>query len=181
LNATLGLEDEAGFTMVSPLKRTWSRRGQTPVTRTSIDHHDRLNILGILLVSSKGKKICLSIKSYWHSLTGEEVIAFLNQVLQLVRGYIVLVWDRHPIHKRKVVQTFIQSQKRLVVFEFPVAAPELNPAEFIWTQTVEYVAGTAPHDKFELQANVFAGISRTRISQKRLFSCLHGSTLDWIN
>lgn len=181
MNATLGLEDEAGFTMVSPLKRTWSRRGQTPVTHTSIDHHDRLNILGILLVSSKGKKIRLSIKSYWHSLTGEEVIAFLKQILRLVRGYVVLVWDRHPIHKRKAVQTFIQSQKRLVVFEFPVAAPELNPAEFIWTQTVEYVAGTAPHDKYELQANVFAGISRTRISQSRLFSCLRGSKLDWLH
>jgi hypothetical protein len=67
----------------------------------------------------------------------------------------VLVWDRHPIHKRKSVQNFIQPQKYLVVFEFPVAAPELNPAEFVWTQTVEYVAGTAPHDKYELQAIVF--------------------------
>lgn len=98
-----------------------------------------------------------------------------------MRGAIVLVWDRHPIHKRKAVQHFIQAQKRLVVFEFPVAAPDLNPAEFIWTQTVEYVAGTAPHDKYELQANVFAGISRTRISQSRLFSCLRGSKLDWLN
>jgi len=26
LNASLGLKDEAGFTMVSPLKRTWARR-----------------------------------------------------------------------------------------------------------------------------------------------------------
>jgi transposase len=181
LNATLGLEDEAGFTLVSPLKRTWSQRGQTPITRTSIDHHDHLNILGVLLVSPKGQKIRLSIKSYWHSLTGEEVISFLKQILCLVRGSLVLVWDRHPTHKRKAVQNFIQSQPRLLVFEFPVAAPELNPAEFIWTQTVEYVAGTAPHDKYELQANVFAGISRTRVSQKRLFSCLLGSKLDWIN
>ena len=62
-----------------------------------------------------------------------------------------------------------------------LVAPELNPAEFIWTQTVEYVAGTASHDKYELQANVFAGISRTRISQSRLFSGLHGSVFDWIN
>ena len=79
LNTTLGLEDKAGVTMVSPLKRTWSRRGQTPVVRTSIDHHDRLSILGVLLISPKGKKIRLSIKSYWHSLTGEEVIAFLKK------------------------------------------------------------------------------------------------------
>jgi hypothetical protein len=79
LNATLALEDEAGFSLVSPLKRTWARRGQTPIIRTSIDHHDRLNILGALLVSPKGKKIRLSIQSYWHSLTSKEVVAFLEQ------------------------------------------------------------------------------------------------------
>jgi len=78
------------------------------VIRTSIDHHDRLNILGALLVSPKGKKIRLTIKSYWYSLTSEEVIAFLKQLLRLVRGFIVLVWDRHPIHKRTAVQEFIR-------------------------------------------------------------------------
>jgi len=133
--------------------------------------------LGALLVSPKGKKIRLSIQSYWHSLTSEEVIAFLKQLLRIVRGSIVLVWDRPPIHKRKAVQEFIQSHKRLVVFEFPVAAPELNPAEFIWTQTKEHIAGTAPHDKYELQANVYTGIARTRASQKRLLACLHGTRL----
>lgn len=167
--------------MVSPVKRTWSRRGQTPVFCTSINHHDRLNVLGVLLVSPKGKKIRLSIKSYWDTLTGEEVVAFLKQILDLVRGHIVLVWDRHPIHRRALVKEFIRTRKRLHVFEFPVAAPELNPAEYIWTQTKEYTAGTAPHDKYELQTNVFAGISRTRISQKRLFACLHNSKLGWSN
>jgi len=181
LNATLGLEDEAGFTLVSPVKRTWSRRGQTPIFRTRIDHHDRLNILGILLVSPKGKKIRLSIKSYWNTLTGQEVIAFLKQILRLVRGHIVIVWDRHPVHRRALVQEFLQSQKRLHVFEFPVAAPELNPAEYIWTQTKSYTAGTAPHDAYELQANVFAGIARTRISQKRLLACLRNSKINWID
>jgi len=181
LNATLALEDEAGFSMVTPLKRTWARRGQTPVKHTRIDHHDRLNILGVLLVSPKGKKIRLSIKSYWHTLTGKEVIAFLKQILRLKRGYIVLVWDRHPIHKRKAALDFIQAHKHLVVFEFPVAAPELNPAEFIWTHIAEHIAGTAPHNKHELQANVFAGIARIRASQKRLFACLLGSEIDWFD
>ena len=167
--------------MVSPVKRTWSPRGQTPFFRTSIDHHDRLNILGILLVSPKGKKIRLSIKSYWDTITGEEVVAFLKQILRLVRGHIVLVWDRHTIHRRVLVKEFIQSQKRLHVFEFPVAAPELNPAEYIWAQAKEYTVGTAPHDAYELQSNVFAGISRSRGSQKRLFACLRNSKLDWSN
>jgi transposase len=167
--------------MVTPVKRTWSRRGQTPVFRTSIDHHERLNVFGVVLVSPKGKKIRLSIKSYWETLTGEKAIAFLKQILCLVRGHIVLVWDRHPIHRRALVKEFIEKQKRLHVFEFPVAAPELNPAEYVWTQTKEYTAGTAPHDKYELQTNVFAGIARTRASQNRLFACLRNSKVDWFD
>ena len=166
--------------MVSPLKRTWSRRGQTPKRRTSIAHNERLNLLGALLISPKGRRIKLSIQSYWHSLTGNEVIAFLCQILRLVPGPLVLVLDRHPIHKRKIVQEFMAQHERLHVFYFPVAAPELNPVEFVWTQLSEYTAGTAPHNTAELQANVFAGIARTRNSKKRLLACLHHSAVKWI-
>ena len=181
MGATLVLEDESGFSLVSPLKRSWARRGQTPVQRTAIDHHQRLNLLGALLVSPKGKRIRLCIRSYWHSLTGNEVLAFLQQILIRVSGPIVLVWDRHPIHKRKMVQEFLGNHKRLHMFYFPVAAPELNPVEFIWTQTTEYTSGTAPHNAMELQTNIFNAIARTRSSQKRLHSCLLGTHLDWIN
>jgi transposase len=165
--------------LVSPLKRTWSRRGQTPSQRTSIAHNERLNLLGALLVSPKGRRIRLSIQSYWHALTGNEVIAFLQQLLRIVSGPLVLVIDRHPIHKRKMVQEFMAKQKRLHVFYFPVAAPELNPQEYVWTQVNEYTAGTAPHDHAELQANVLAGIARTRNSKKRLLACLHHSVVKW--
>ncbi len=181
MGATLVLEDESGFSLISPLKRTWARRGQTPVRKTSIDHHQRLNLLGALLVSPKGKRIRLSIRSYWHSLTGKEVIAFLQQILKLVSGPIVLIWDRHPIHKRKMVQDFLAAHKRLHTFYFPVAAPELNPTEFVWTQITEYIAGTAPHNGKELQTNIFNAIARTRTSQKRLQTCLLGTHLNWID
>lgn len=133
------------------------------------------------MVSPKGKRIRLSLRSDWHSLTGQELIGFLRQILNLVSGPIVLVWDRHPIHKRKAVQEFLATHKRLHMFYFPVAAPELNPAEFIWTQTAEYTAGTAPHNATELQTNVFSAIARIRTSQKRLQACLLGSRLDWFS
>jgi len=165
--------------MVSPLKRTWSRRGQTPKRRTSIAHNERLNLLGALLISPKGRKIKLSVQSYWHSLTGKEVIAFLQQLLRIVSGPLVLVIDRHPIHRRQMVREFIAEQERLHVFFFPVAAPELNPQEYVWTQVNEYITGTAPHNSDELQANVFAGIARTRNSKKRLRACLDHSSVKW--
>ncbi len=133
------------------------------------------------MVSTKGKRIRLCIRSYWHRLTATEVIAFLQQVLDRVSGPIVLVWDRHPIHKRKTVQDFLAKPTRLHMFYFPVAAPELNPAEFVWTQATEYTAGTAPHNAKELQTNVFNAIARTRGSQKRLQACVLGTRLKWFN
>jgi hypothetical protein len=65
LKATLALKDESGFSLVSPLKRTWSPRGQTPVTRTSLNHHQRLNLFGAVLVPYQRKKLL----QLWSALT----------------------------------------------------------------------------------------------------------------
>jgi transposase len=179
LSATLIFLDESGFSLVSPLKRTWAPRGQTPTTRTSINHHERLNLIGAVRVSPRHRKIKLHIHSYGHSISGDEVIAFLEHLLQRIVGPIVLVWDRHPIHRRRKVQDFLARHPRLHVYEFPTSAPELNPAEGIWTQVDEYTASTAPHNGLELQANVLAGVARTRSSSARLWACIFASDLPW--
>jgi transposase len=180
LKATLALKDESGFSLVSPLKRTWSPRGQTPVTRTSLNHHQRLNLFGAVLVPFQSKKLLqLLIRSYTCTLTGIQVVAFLKQLLRAVSGEIVLVWDNHPIHQRRLVENFIETEPRLHVYWFPTCAPELNPAEFIWTQLKEHTASTAPRDLLELRRNILSGISKIRRSQVRLQHCLSASDLSW--
>jgi transposase len=135
--------------------------------------------LGALLVSPDGRKIKLTTRSYRRSLCGEPVVAFLEQVLRIVPGEIVLVWDNHPIHKRQLVQDFIAQHPRLHVYHFPICAPELNPVEFVWTQVSEYTANFAPHNMTELFTKVSKGVARTRNSLKRLTACLKGSELSW--
>jgi transposase len=173
------LADESGFSLVCPLKRTWAPRGQTPTIRTSIQHNERLNLIGALRVSPAKRKIRLHIQSYWHSLSGDEVVAFLKYLLQHIAGAIVLVWDQHPIHRRRKVQDFLVSNPRIHPYEFPTGAPELNPTEGVWSQVSESTASTAPHNSTELQANVFAGIARTRRSPSRLWACIFASDLPW--
>ena len=173
------LEDESGFSLVSPLKRSWAPRGHTPAIRTSLQHHQRLNLLGALLISPDGCRIKLAIRSYRRSLRGEEVVAFLKQVLRIVPGEIVLVWDNHPIHKRQLVQEFLARHPRVHVYYFPICAPEFNPVEFVWTQLSEYLANFAPHNMIELFNKIQKGIARTRNSMKRLTACLKGSELSW--
>lgn len=173
------LLDESGFSLVSPLKCTWAPCGQTPVVRTSLNHHQRLNLFGTLLVSYRPKPIHLAIRSYSCTLSGIQVIAFLKQLLRTISGEIVLVWDNHPIHQRKMVAAFVEQKLRLHVSWLPICAPELNPAEFIWTQLKEHTASTAPYDMSELRRNLRVGVAKIRRSQARLQYCLSASNLSW--
>jgi transposase len=165
--------------LVSPLKRTWAPRGQTPTIRTSIEHNERLNLIGALCVSPKQRRIKLRLQGYSTSITGDEVLLFLKDLLRSIPGPIVMIWDKHPIHGRKQVKAFLACHPRLRVYDFPTAAPELNPTEFVWTQVTEYTASTAPRNGRELRANIWAAVTRTGRSPSRLWGCIFGSDLPW--
>lgn len=94
-------------------------------------------------------------------------------------GPIVLIWDNHPIHQRRLVQNFIQSEPRLHVYSFPVCAPELNPVEFVWTHTSHATQNFAPHDLSELSKKVCSAIAAVRSSKSRLSACIAATRLPW--
>jgi hypothetical protein len=52
---------------------------------------------------------------------------------QLPGGNIVLVWDNLPVHLRAELRAFTAAQPWLRVFQLPAYAPDLNPAEGIWS------------------------------------------------
>jgi hypothetical protein len=106
LHATLVLEDESGFSLVSPLKATWAPCGETPVIRTQITHHQRVNALGALLVTPGGRRMRLLSRLRCKTINGQVIRAFLVKLLRAVAGPIVLVWDNHPIHTRRLVKDF---------------------------------------------------------------------------
>ncbi len=165
---------------MSPLKNSWAPRGHTPTLRTRLDHYQRLNLLGALLISPSGRRFKLSVYSYRQNLRGEQVILFLQNLLRILPGEIVLVWDNHPIHRRRLVQRFIEAQPRLHAYRFPICAPELNPVEFVWAQIAARTANLAPKDMPELSARVQATIAKIRNSPKRMAACLAGTRLSWV-
>jgi transposase len=179
LDATLILLDEKGFSLISPLKRTWAPVGQTPCIRTSLDHHARLNLIGALVISPKGQHIRLRTQSTTDNQSGDHVLQFLRGVLAEIAGPIVLVWDSAPIHTRRKVKDFIAAQSRLLAFSFPKYAPELNPVEFLWAQVSEHLAYRAPQSIKELKNLVHMALQRSRTSRRRLEGCLRGAELPW--
>lgn len=171
--------DESGLSLVWSLKRTWAPRGQTPEVRTSLNHHQRVNIIGALLITPSRRKVKLRAVAHEQSISGEEIIRFLEHLLKRVSGPLLVVWDNAPIHERRKVQEFSEGVSGLHVENLPRYAPELNPVEFVWTQVDEYTAGTAPLNVKELKQKVTAGLRRTRINEKRLRACLKASRLKW--
>jgi transposase len=124
--------DESGFCLVAPLRHTWARRGQTPRTRTRIEHQQRVNAIGFLTIKNKGGKPRATVNLTQGRVNGEAILRALRKLLAQTRGPIVLIWDNAKIHTQKKVKAFIAKHRRLHEYNFPTYAPELNPVEYMW-------------------------------------------------
>lgn len=81
---------------------------------------------------------------------------------------------------RKIIQlvkAFIAAHSRLHAFYFPAYALELNPVEGVWTQAKEATAGTTPHHVQALHCNLYAALTLTFNSPRRLQACRRLSKL----
>ena len=61
-----------------------------------------------------------------------EVIDFLKALVRHIDGPLLIVWDRLPAHRSRLVREFIQLSEDHIATEYlPPYAPELNPVEYI--------------------------------------------------
>ncbi len=132
-----------------------------------------------LAVSPKRKRLALYLTLRTRNLTGLDIRAFLQHVLRHLRGPVVLLWDRGPIHRRREVRQWIPAHPRLQVEAFPAYAPELNPAEYVWAQADRALANSVPTDLAQLNGIPRNSVRRIRGSQPLLWSCIHASDLPW--
>lgn len=151
--------------------RTWAPRGRTPVVY-HLYKHDRLSVISALAVSPRRRRIALYLQLRPRALDGLDVRAFLGSLLRHIRGPIVVLWDQGTIHRRREVKVFLWQRPRVRVEEFPGYAPELNPAEFVWTQGDRSLANSAPADLVDLRRILRRSYRRIRSSQRLLWSCI---------
>ena len=105
--------------------------------------------------------------------------SFLRHLLLHLRRHVILLWDKALIHRGKPVSDFRLRYPRLHVEWFPAYAPELNPAEHVWTQTKRRLANSSPEGAAELKRMVDSATCRIQCSQRLLRSCILASELPW--
>lgn len=178
LGAHLVFLDESGFLLIPNLKRTWAPKGQTPTVSCQFSRA-KLSVISALAVSPKRKRIALYMRFLSRNVKGPNVKHFLQQLLKQLRGPVILLWDRGPIHQHHEVDTFREVHPRLQVEDFPGYAPELNPAEYVWCQTDSALANGAPEVIAELKATLTTIKRRMSNSQGLLWACIYASDLPW--
>lgn len=168
--------DESGFLLIPNVRKTWAPIGETPILRPSYKR-DKISVISSVTVSPRQHRLGLSFQFPNTNLTGIEIIQHLQLLLRHLPGHVVLLWDGGTIHRRKIVTEFLLRHKKLHVYRFPAYAPELNPDEFIWTQTKRSLSNATPKDISELSVSLRRSIHRIRNAQSLLRSCIQASKL----
>ncbi|EQD71227.1 ISXoo2 transposase [mine drainage metagenome] len=125
--ATVVFVDESGKQTTPNVRKSWAKKGETPVLRCS-GSRKRLNIVGG--VTLKGE---LHFATHRDNMGGTEAMWFLEQLLEDIRGKVLVIWDNGSIHKAPEVRTFAWlNRQRLELWRFPPYAPEYDPQETVW-------------------------------------------------
>ncbi len=171
LGAHLVFVDESGFMLIPPVRRTWAPKGQTPIHR----HHyrrDRISVIAGVTVSPRRQHLGLYFRLHEDNISHDEVYDFLWWLLKHLRGNIIVLWDNASIHKDGPVAELRAKHKRLHIEFFPTYAPELNPAEGVWSQTKQSLANGIPDDTWELGGDLVEHFGELRGSQSNLRACV---------
>ena len=131
------------------------------------------------MVSPRHQRLALYLRVAARSLNGLDVRTFCQALLRHLRRAVVLVWDRGTIHRRREVQVYLAHRARVHPYFFPAYAPELNPAEHIWSQADSALANGVPQDLEELRGRLRCTVRRLRGSQPLLWACIGASKLPW--
>jgi len=101
---------------------------------------------------------------YAGAVKKEQVLEFLQALIRHLRLPLLVVWDRLPAHRSRLVQDYIASLKGWIHIEYlPAYAPELNPVEYIWAYWKHHeLQNVCPKDFWQLSEGARRTLRRMR-------------------
>lgn len=133
------------------MRRTWGRRGQTPLIAVSRKRRQRMNAIGWLCVHPGDGRVRLVYTAQRESITQHDLPDLISRVHDQLRAPVVLVWDNHSSHTARWVSRELAGREWLSVVHLPKYAPELNPVETLWSHLKAHLANRAFRSLEELE------------------------------
>ena len=122
---TLIFQDEMASKLHPNKGYIWTREGK-PFIETECSHEKTYIVGGVS--PTTGETFTLTNEKF-NSLI---FIQYLKLLLNSVDGEITLVLDNSPVHHSKIVNQFVDNNKRLNRMFLPEYSPDLNPKENFW-------------------------------------------------
>ena len=137
-------EDESMIRDYQAIMKTWFAKGQQRIIPT-YGKHEGVKLLGILNYET-GKVYCEEHEKYDAQVFKD----FLEKVLEIyATGEIVMILDNARIHHAKLLQDFLEENKRLKLVFLPPYSPNLNLIEGLWGWLKNEVINNAFFSKVE--------------------------------
>jgi len=125
-NAEIHWGDQMGLRADHQTGTSYGRRGVTPVI-PGTGQRFRCNMMST--ITNRGE---LSFMVFKENFNGTVFIKFVRRLLRLRRRKLLLIVDRHPVHRSAEVQRWLaRHAARLELFFLPGYSPDLNPDEFL--------------------------------------------------
>ena len=127
----------------------------------------RVSIAGLVAVKP-GSRTRLLYRIHVHrrrkgerrSMSERDYIGLIDAAHQQLKAPIILIWDRLNTHRSKTMTAMIDARDWLTVVLLPPYAPDLNPAEGVWSHLKRSLANLAAITVDRLEALV-----RTRLKR----------------
>ncbi|MGB2985061.1 MAG: IS630 family transposase [Phycisphaerae bacterium] len=118
--------DQMGLRSDHQTGTSYARRGQTPVI-PGTGQRFRCNMMST--ITNRGH---LSFMVFKERFTAAVCIRFLRRLTRQADRKVILIVDRHPVHRSRAVQRWLAANARkITLFFLPGYSPDLNPDEFL--------------------------------------------------
>jgi len=141
LGAYVCFEDESGQGLRPPKGRTWAPAGARPVVRVRGAGGGRVSVAGVVCYRSGDRphlyyqvRVCRRRKGEPKGFTWADYRDLIIATHQHLGTPLVWCWDNLNVHLAPQLAEFAaQNAAWLRIYRLPTYAPDLNPAEGIWS------------------------------------------------
>ena len=120
------------MSLTSFIGTTYAPRGQRPVLTISTEITRRLYVISGISPTGDLRYHCRE-----KPFDAQAIIAFLQQMLTIYEGKLLIIWDNASIHDCAATRTFLTTDARagrLHLAKQPTYTPEVNADEQVWQQ-----------------------------------------------
>jgi len=180
LGAYLCFEDETGQGLRPPKGRTWARRGARPVVRVRGRGSGRVNVAGVVCFRQGDRAHLFYRLHVYHGRKGEPKSFAWHEYRDLIVGVhqqlgapLVWCWDNLNVHLDQRLTDFAEEHAEwLRMVQMPTYAPELNPAEGVWSLLKRAIANFVAADLHGLVRIVKRKLKKIQFRPDLIDGCL---------